>query len=401
MRVENEFMEAMSDLEQSIEDVNADFTILAGDFNVDISRNNAHCNHLLDMCSRQGLKLGWYHDEAHQAPTFVSPDERAKSCIDHFILSPNMFSCIKAVCVIDHVLNPPGSWHRPIVLNVAMPTKMDMKIQCFMNQKESISWNKVQQVHYDNYKIRLGQMLEHITMPIEALECGDLMCEKIEHAESLNQYCIDIIDCCVRAGEECFPKVSKKKKNKPYWSEIVNPKREAVLLWGQIWQDCGKPREGIVSEIYRHTKRDYHYAVRYINRHENELRKQKMMECLMNNNQRDFWRESRKFHNCGKMTATCVDNADSNEEIADVFATKYRDLYNSVPSHTDEMDDIRNKLNSDIMQNGAEEQIVTSEEITRWRERFVVKPHKVWPSSIVCSLRSTFYCNVFTWCKSS
>ncbi len=63
--------------------------------------------------------------------------------------------------------------------------------------------------------------------------------------------------------------------------ELVVPKREKALLWGQIWHDYGEPREGIVGDIYRRACREYHYMVKYINNNEDTSCKQRMMEYIV------------------------------------------------------------------------------------------------------------------------
>ncbi len=55
---------------------------------------------------------------------------------------------------------------------------------------------------------------------------------------------------CINAGKESLPKVKRKQKHKTYWCELIVPKREKGLFWGEIWHDCGEPREGIVADIY-------------------------------------------------------------------------------------------------------------------------------------------------------
>ena len=40
------------------------------------------------------------------------------------------------------------------------------------------------------------------------------------------------------------------------------------------WQDNGKPRQGPINDIYTKSKRRFEYALRYIKKHENNLRRE-------------------------------------------------------------------------------------------------------------------------------
>ncbi len=89
--------------------------------------------------------------------------------------------------------------------------------------------------------------------------------------------------------------------------------------------------------------------VKYINRNEDMLRKQRMMEALMKNEQRNFWDESKRIHRTVKVVPPRIDEAESPQDIVNLFANKYEDLYNSVPSDPTVMDELRECINNDIM----------------------------------------------------
>ncbi len=128
-------------------------------------------------------------------------------------------------------------------------------------------------------------------IPVEMLHCDDIMCENPIHILQISEYCASIIKCCVDTGNEDFPKMKAHKSNKPYWNSNVKAKRDAYLFWSHIWRECGQPKDGIMEDLMRKTKREYHYAVRYIWRNEEKLRKMKMEECILFNKYRDFWME--------------------------------------------------------------------------------------------------------------
>lgn len=266
--------------------------------------------------------------------------------------------------VIDHVLNPPGSWHRPIMLSVNVTINRVTLDNAFTVRDDLISWYKVTPENYVDYRVRLNELLNDIMIPSHISQCKNLLCNNKAHNVAINTYCDAIIDSCIKAGKETLPKSKIKSFNKPFWNEFVKPHRECALLWGQIWHDCGEPLDGIVSSIYKKVKREYHYAVRYVNQHDKQLRKQRMTQCLLTNNNRDFWDENRKINHTSTCMPTYIDDAHTTSSIAANFAKKYKDIYNSVPSDPIQLAEIRSVLNYRILRSASNDHIVTTNEVT-------------------------------------
>ncbi len=86
----------------------------------------------------------------------------------------------------------------------------------------------------------------------------------VKHILELSKYCESLISICVQSGETCFPKVRHKENSVPYWNEEVQSLKDKVLLWHDIWQQCGKPSDGVVAQIMRRACHKYHYTLRSI-----------------------------------------------------------------------------------------------------------------------------------------
>ena len=56
--------------------------------------------------------------------------------------------------------------------------------------------------------------------------------------------------------KKCIPLTGHnlKKKYVPGWVEQVAPQRERSLLWHWIWQEAGKPNNGHIYHIMKHTR---------------------------------------------------------------------------------------------------------------------------------------------------
>ena len=103
------------------------------------------------------------------------------------------------------------------------------------------------------------------------------------------------------------------------------------MMWHDIWVGCGRPHDGLVSDIMRRSRASYHYAVRYVKKNSQELIKDRFASAILDNRSRDFWREARKIggsDNSG--TQSIVDGLSQPGDIANLFARQYEDLYSCV-----------------------------------------------------------------------
>ena len=82
------------------------------------------------------------------------------------------------------------------------------------------------------------------------------------HRNVVNDLCSNIINICLKAGDESFPKVASPKRRIPRWNSDVKPLRDDALFWHHVWKDAGKPSAGALAGIMRNTRAKYHRAVK-------------------------------------------------------------------------------------------------------------------------------------------
>jgi hypothetical protein len=116
----------------------------------------------------------------------------------------------------------------------------------------------------------------------------------------------------------------------PGWNEYVAPLRDKYVLWHNIWVECGRPHDGIVASIMRRTRAAYHYAVRFIKNNKLDIIKERFASAMLENRGRDFWSEAKKVCGGKSCPPSHVDGLSQSEEIAELFARKYEDLYSCV-----------------------------------------------------------------------
>ena len=166
-------------------------------------------------------------------------------------------------------------------------------------------------------------------MPLDSLTCYNRNCSNIAHRNSIAQYCNDITHSCTEAGLLAIPRVKPGVKRIPGFTEHVQPFRDKSLLWHEIWTECGRPRTGHVADCMRRARAAYHYAIRRVKRHADDITRDRFADALMCDNTRNFWTEVKKIRTCKMSCANIVDGCSDANDIVNIFNDKYRDLYTS------------------------------------------------------------------------
>ena len=171
--------------------------------------------------------------------------------------------------------------------------------------------------------------MKSIQIPVQLIECRDVDCVK-HHAE-INELHNDIIWACLSAADDVFS-VRKpcNAKVTPGWNDFVEDLFRTALFWHDIWTQNDRPSEGIMFELRKKTRKDYHQALKEVIRNSDKIKCDKMAKVLSENNQKLFWSEVRKFRNQVKSSPGNVDGFSGNDAIAGMFAEKFEELYNTV-----------------------------------------------------------------------
>ena len=320
------------------------YVIIGGDFNTDFSRHRSYHTEMLNafsdnddlICSSTKLILD--NEFTYENST------GARSFIDHFLLTENLIDCISDVKVIHDGDNL--SDHCPVSITFNINNNiMSSNTKSYPYKHISKpSWHMAEECHINQYKEMLNVLLSRISLP-DALGCHNVSCEV--HESSIIMYHDQIINSCITAMNRCIP-VSKPKCIAG-WSEHVKPFKERSIFWHKLWCDNGKEREGIIPNIMRKAKAEYKRAVRYVKRQQSNLKAKRMADALLQDNKRPFWCEVRKSLGLNKSLPTCVDGANNDDDICEIFHDKYNELYSSVPYNVDEMNNVKSSLNNDYI----------------------------------------------------
>jgi hypothetical protein len=98
----------------------------------------------------------------------------------------------------------------------------------------------------------------------------------------------------------------------------------------------------------RRTRAAYHFAVRQVKKDEEAILRERIADCMLRNDDRNFWLEIKRIRNNKVGSSRIIDGLTDAAEIAELFAHKYRELYTSVPYDTKEMQDFIADLNNSL-----------------------------------------------------
>ena len=220
------YTNVLSDIERLLVNDSYNKIILAGDWNTHFDRNNAQTQHLLEFITRNNLKVCWDNPNAVKDYTYMNFSLSHFSCIDHFIVSSNIFDSISSSSVLTDCANP--SNHALIMMDIAIAFQSYLKPRTLSREPNAIPkplWHKVNKYHIAHYKEKLAVILSNLPISTESLHCNDVMCTNLNHIQDIN--------CCLQAGKYCFPHsiVKKTVSQLPLWKETIKPLRDSSLLW--------------------------------------------------------------------------------------------------------------------------------------------------------------------------
>jgi hypothetical protein len=164
--------------------------------------------------------------------------------------------------------------------------------------------------------------------------------------KGINNLCHNIIKDCLQASNVSIPVTKPSAKRVAGWNDSVKSEKDQSLFWHWIWCECGKPNTGHVFNIMKRSRHQFHYAVRRAKINANMVKRKKLAENVSSS--KSLWRELKSINPSNRINACIVDNATSPADIADLFVSKYRTLYNSVPTSMDELHGLSNEINNNI-----------------------------------------------------
>ncbi len=259
--VNSEFTDTIDEIECRM-NVSETRVILCGDWNCDFSRNTAQVKYLLDFIERQKLHTAWSNINAVPDFTYINDSLDNRSCIDHCIVSENVYNTIDKMYVSPNGINL--SKHAPIVmiLRGSIDQLRDQTTHRAPIILQKVAWHKVNDEHVTQYKACLNDKLNTIQLPNDVLLYKDVLCDNAHHIILLDKLRKYLIMTCIDASNEVMPQSQSKNHALPYRNELLEPYKEKSLFWHWIWIDSGKPHAGAIDQVMTSARARYHKTVK-------------------------------------------------------------------------------------------------------------------------------------------
>ena len=349
----DEYTSVLIDIKSTILQSDCNYVIIGGDFNANLNlKTSVNVNSLTSFLSGESLLPCKNHGEIDY--TFESKISYKKSILDHFFVSDNFVNQSHLSGVAYGGDNLSDHCPLSLVVNVKSDVLNTRNSVCDLNADNkgtliSINWRKASAESLCDYKLTLDEYLHQVPIPWSAIKCTDVNCRI--HNENIEKFHNDLIQAAIYSSQISLPVKQSKTLSKCIsgWKDHVSDYKGKACLWHYIWKQNGSPPHGLIADIRRSTRLKYHNAIKYVKKNQSQIRNSKLAESLSNNKPCDFWNTVKNITGKKKLLPNTIDNTVGDRDIADLFANKWKRLYNSVGYNNYDLKCLDEELNNDIL----------------------------------------------------
>ena len=247
------------------------------------------------------------------------------SWLDHIVSSQDFHQSINNISVLYDMSDDD---HIPVSFNICvdhLPTFSDN----VNDITAKIKWDGITDINRNYYYTRSNEYFGKVTIPVSTLCCGNTACEEQSHRNELDTFYNEIVRAMQISSDHL---VTNKANhfNKPGWSDYVSDLYKFSRETYRIWLENGKPRQGFVHNIYTQSKRRFKYALRFIKKHENDLRKEAIAKKLSDSNPKGMWNEVNSVNNNKVPLPTSIEDASGSDNFLKLWKSHFQNLYLTV-----------------------------------------------------------------------
>ena len=98
----------------------------------------------------------------------------------------------------------------------------------------------------------------------------------------------------------------------------------------QLWREANEPRQGTLHDEYIKSRARFKYALRFISRNKDRMRKEAMAKNLTNKKITEFWKEVSAANNHKTPLPDTINEACGSDEITTLWKKHFYDIFNSI-----------------------------------------------------------------------
>ena len=170
--------------------------------------------------------------------------------------------------------------HIPFVMVLDCDSLPEMSQEVNSDVKAKLDWSKLTYEDVMLYFGRTDGLLQDVYLPRDVILCSNVNCKDSSHCNDLCTMYNSIAEAVYEASRPFFTQSKKRQSIKPGWNKYVSAYHAEAKNAYKVWVLEGRPREGPVLDHKKLTNARYKYAVRYISKHEQEMRADSMAEFI-------------------------------------------------------------------------------------------------------------------------
>ena len=342
---QEQYIDNLWNIYSFIESINTTNFMIIGDWNANlgISGNSLFGPIMEDFCSENNLIISTKKLLPPDTYSHISrrTDSIFKSWLDHVV--PSM-DCHMAIGKIDMLYNLKDDDHIPFIVHIKSGDIPKVSRET-NDVSPKVNWINIKDSEIQRYCNNTDEILSNIELPIEALSCNNLKCKNNEHRHHLSKFYNNIINSLMKSSKHLYNNRSENYTQRPGWTDYVSDLHDYSKTCRQIWMNENQPRQGIIHENYIRARARFKYAVKYIKKNEEKLRKESMAKNLANKDTTEFWKEIAKSNNCKTPLPDQIDEAKGSENILKLWRKHFHDIFNCLKSRKEH---VSLKLNEKI-----------------------------------------------------
>ena len=158
---------------------------------------------------------------------------------------------------------------------------------------------------------------------------------------------------CLVANNKNIPfdktqKLTAKKKSISGWNKYIKEHRERAIFWHHLWKSAGSPQSGLVANIRRSTRAQYHCKVKHIKSQQESITMSSVAESIKTSNAKRACGKIKGVCSRKSTIPNCIDNVQGEANIAEMFRSKYDKLFSIASTSVSKLEQIRSRIDENI-----------------------------------------------------
>ena len=258
------------------------------------------------------------------AYSYVNESLGHQSLIDHMFISDTLYGSLVDLRIINDPCNL--SDHLPVVGKLKVDTHVPAQLHTTVSRRNKqlfkTRWDKC---NLNDYYCCTDTALRNVEVPVDCFVCPS-GCECVDHRISIDNYYNGIVQALHFAACHTVPVMSCSAL-KAFWSVELDSLKSDSVFWHNVWNEAGRPSNGILHRIKTSCKLKYKLAIKEAFTAYDHANSDELAHHFLNKNIPDFWKTWNKRFSKNLASHMTIDGHSDDSEIAQVFADKFCSVF--------------------------------------------------------------------------